>query len=103
MNSDTLPSGIVYDNCFLKHDTGNHPESAERLEQVYAFLSEKGAFEKTQRIEPYPAPSTTVAYVHTQAHIHHVKHLAAQGGGMLDLDTLQQEVYWHQPMPLWKV
>jgi acetoin utilization deacetylase AcuC-like enzyme len=88
MGNETLTSGVVYDNRYMKHDTGNHPESAERLGEIYKFLSEKGVFEKTRRIEPYPASSEAIDYVHAESHIRHVKQLSTQGGGMLDLDTV---------------
>lgn len=88
MGSNALLTGVVCDDRYLKHDTGAHPESAARLTAVYDFLSKGGVLEKTHRIEPYPAPLEAVATVHTQAHIKHVRHLSAEGGGMLDLDTV---------------
>ncbi len=91
MRNETLPSGIVCDHRYMKHDTGNHPESAERLSEIYSFLSENRILEKTQRIEPYPAPSRIIEYVHTKAHLQRVKNLSVQGGGMLDLDTVVSE------------
>jgi acetoin utilization deacetylase AcuC-like enzyme len=81
-------TGIVYDDRYLKHDTGNHPESAQRLKAIYSFLSEKGVLERARRIEPYPASTEIIEYVHTTSYIEHVRGLSARGGGMLDLDTI---------------
>jgi acetoin utilization deacetylase AcuC-like enzyme len=88
MDPKALPSGIVYDERYMQHDTGNHPESAERLGKIYAFLSETGILKETKRLEPYPAAPGVITSVHTQPYIEHVRHVAEQGGGMLDLDTV---------------
>lgn len=87
VNRKELASGIICDKQYLLHDTGNHPESAERLRSIYSFLSANGIFEETYRIEPYPAPPSIIEYVHTPSYRERVKRLSLKGGGMLDLDT----------------
>jgi len=34
--------GVVYDPIFLKHDTGEHPENAKRLEAITGRLKRMG-------------------------------------------------------------
>ena len=88
MKQKKPPTGIVCDERYMEHDTGNHPESAHRLKAIYSFLSEKRVFDRTTKIEPYPASTEIIEYIHTASHITRVRDLSAQGGGMLDLDTI---------------
>ncbi len=95
LNNSSLPSGIVYDNRYMEHDTGNHPESRERLKALYTFLSENGMLNRGCRIEPYPAPAQIIEYVHTRTYREQVEQLSNQGGGMLDPDTVVSQRSFH--------
>ena len=85
---NTIPTGIVYDERYLKHKTGNHPECPERLAAIYKYLKEKGILNDTNRIDPKPAPLDVIEYIHRKKYIETVKKLSADGGGMLDMDTV---------------
>jgi acetoin utilization deacetylase AcuC-like enzyme len=84
MNTTT---GLVYHEDYLKHDTGTHPESAERLVSIMQKLEDTGITEKLNRITPIKASKDQIRYVHRDAHISRVEAICARGGGMLDLDT----------------
>lgn len=87
-------TGIVYDERYLNHKTGNHPESPERLAAIYEYLKDKEIFKKLKKIKPYPSPVKVVEYIHNINYIKSVKHLSEMGGGMLDMDTvLSRETY----------
>jgi len=88
MSASTAAStGFVYHEDYLKHDTGNHPESAERLRAIMRKLKEAGITEKMQIIVPLKASKEQIQYVHADEYIKKVKAMCRGGGGMLDLDT----------------
>ena len=84
MNTAT---GFVYHEDYLKHDTGSHPESAERVRHIIRKLEEVGITEKMKRILPVKASELQIAYVHADAYIKNVGAICNGGGGMLDSDT----------------
>ncbi len=85
--STTTSIGFVYHEDYLKHNTGNHPENAERLRAIMWQLKESGFMEKLRRIVPVKASEEQIAYVHVPEYIKKVKAMCKGGGGMLDLDT----------------
>ncbi|TES90234.1 MAG: histone deacetylase [Candidatus Cloacimonadota bacterium] len=89
MNKESkyFTTGIVYDERYLDHRTGNHPECAERLTAIYQYLKEKGILKETKEIEPYLAPLEVVEYIHSKPYIESIKKLSEMGGDMLDMDT----------------
>src|SRR5665648_727633 len=60
---------IYYPNC-LKHNTGNHPESAARLEAVYSHILNSGY----EVVTPKKATLEQIGYNHTSKHIENVRH-----------------------------
>ncbi|MEA2074995.1 MAG: histone deacetylase [Euryarchaeota archaeon] len=84
MNAAT---GFVYHEDYLRHDTGNHPESVERLVCIMKRLKERGLTEKMERILPVRASKEQIEYVHTGAYLEKVEAMSRRGGGMLDPDT----------------
>ncbi len=85
--STTTSTGFVYHEDYLKHNTGNHPENAERLRAIMRQLKESGFMEKLRRIVPVKASEEQIAYVHVPEYIKKVEAMCKGGGGMLDLDT----------------
>ncbi len=79
--------GYVYDPVYLKHDTGYHPENAQRLEAIMAHLEETGLIEQLTQIAPRPATVEELTYVHQATYVSHIQDLAVKGG-WLDPDTV---------------
>jgi acetoin utilization deacetylase AcuC-like enzyme len=79
---------LYYDPRFLDHDTGYHPECAERLREVVARLEAAGLFEQCSRPQWQPASREQLERVHEPFHVDHVFDVARRGGGMLDPDTV---------------
>ena len=77
MNTTT---GLVYHEDYLKHDTGTHPESAERLVSIMQKLEGTGIIEKLNRITPIKASKDQIRYVHRDAHISRVKRYVRGAG-----------------------
>ena len=82
-----MDTGLVYHEDYLRHDTGTHPESAERLIHIMAELKEAGIAEKVKMVLPVKASKGQIAYVHTDAYIKGVERMSKEGGGLLDPDT----------------
>jgi acetoin utilization deacetylase AcuC-like enzyme len=73
---------------FLDHDTGDHPECAERLQHVTARLEEIGLAAECRRREWKPVSAERLARVHSPAYAQQVARFAAEGGGRIETDTL---------------
>jgi acetoin utilization deacetylase AcuC-like enzyme len=74
----------------LAHDTGPHPERAERIIAIERELSARDwlGFE---RVQSPAAQRSSVAAVHPNRYVESIEAAAARGGGQLDLDTVLSE------------
>ncbi len=79
---------LIYSPVYLKHDTGNHPENAERLRAVVSHLDHMGVMERLVKVEPPPASREELALIHSRGYIEKIRALAGSGGGWLDMDTV---------------
>jgi acetoin utilization deacetylase AcuC-like enzyme len=82
-----MKAGYVYDPVYLQHDTGQHPENAQRLEAIMSHLERTGLKQQLQLIKPRAATTEELALIHTRQYIASIKD-AAQRGGWLDPDTV---------------
>ena len=79
---------LYQDPLFLKHDTGRHPETADRLRSITRRLETAGLTKKSQAGEYQPLTEEAVGKVHAAKQIQAAKQVAEHGGGMLDADTI---------------
>jgi acetoin utilization deacetylase AcuC-like enzyme len=80
---------ILYtDPLFLRHQTGPHPETADRLRTVTARLEAAGLPGRCRAGTYRPLTEEVVAAVHAASVIERVKRAAERGGGQLDPDTV---------------
>src|SRR5437867_87313 len=79
---------LYTDPLFLKHDTGRHPETSERLRAITARLEKSGLVKKCTAGTYKPLSEETVARVHSPMQIMRAKQLAEHGGGRADADTV---------------
>jgi acetoin utilization deacetylase AcuC-like enzyme len=80
---------VLYtDPIFLTHDTGRHPENADRLRSITARLEKAGLIKKCTAGSYKPLTEEAVAELHGVGQIRAAKHLASKGGGLLDADTV---------------
>ncbi len=84
-------TALVYDDVYLRHETGGHPECADRLRLTCAHLKKTGVWDKLLHVKPRQATQDELAYVHTRSHIDTVRQVAEGGGGYLDMDTVVSE------------
>jgi acetoin utilization deacetylase AcuC-like enzyme len=78
----------VYDPVYLQHETGYHPENAQRLEAIMAHLEETGLLKQLTPIRPRPATTEELEYVHQASYVSRIQDAASRGGGWLDGDTV---------------
>jgi acetoin utilization deacetylase AcuC-like enzyme len=80
---------VLYsDPVFLEHDTGHHPETAERLRAIDRVLTETGLRDRCTAGPFAPLPAETLVLAHLPAVVERVRRMAEAGGGHLDADTV---------------
>ena len=80
-----LPTGLVYTNFYLKHETGpGHPERPERLTSIMERLKQDGLLSRLTLLTPVAASTQWVATVHTTAYIEHVREDCRSANGYVD-------------------
>jgi acetoin utilization deacetylase AcuC-like enzyme len=78
---------ILHPEC-LAHDTGQHPENADRLNAIWDALQVAPLPAHVEWLSPAPADLAQIRLVHPQSHVDFIHRLAAGGGGMIGLDTV---------------
>lgn len=78
---------LVYDPIYLEHDTGGHPENAQRLLSILSLLEQKGELAKLGRLIPRQATLEELTAVHSTTHVLRIERIAMEGGGWMDADT----------------
>jgi len=73
---------------FLEHDTGQHPECAERLRAVTQHFDQQGLTEKVELAEWKPAGDEQLGAVHDLDYVRQVHRAAGGGGGRIEADTV---------------
>ncbi len=85
---------LYHDNRFLHHETGNHPESAERLRSIHTMLEHTEATERCRSKSWKPLPADQLETVHSAEYLERLQLIARQGGGVVDADTVASEKSW---------
>ena len=79
---------LCYDDLFLTHDTGNHPESIERLQVAWKHLQQTDLIQKCAVGKWEAATKEQVARVHDADYIDVIRVAADRGGGSIEADTV---------------
>ncbi len=86
--ADRVTVAVTYHPLCLEHDPGpQHPERPARLEAIVRELEGEVPAE-VEMLTPSAATVEQIASVHTPEHIAQVQRIAAEGGGLLDFDTV---------------
>jgi acetoin utilization deacetylase AcuC-like enzyme len=90
-----MTTGIVYDDIYLEHNIGTHPESHHRLNSIMDFLREKNLLEDPnfKIINPRKATLDQIRYVHSDRMIKEIQEICELSAKThrlqyLDMDTL---------------
>jgi acetoin utilization deacetylase AcuC-like enzyme len=79
---------LYYDNLFLAHDTGRHPEHAGRLRAIIERLDASGLAEQCERRACPRASALRLAAIHDVEYVRDVERFALAGGGQIEVDTV---------------
>jgi len=79
---------LYTDPCFLDHDTGRHPENADRLRHITARLKDEKLIERCTQPKWQAATVEQLATIHGRDYIGEVEKTAVRGGGQMDPDTV---------------
>jgi acetoin utilization deacetylase AcuC-like enzyme len=79
---------LYSDDFFLKHETGLHPETANRLRSIRERLDKTKLSKRCASAVYRPLSEETVAAIHAPVQVVRVKQLAEHGGGRVDADTV---------------
>ena len=83
-----MKPAIIWDEAYAQHDTGEHPEGADRVASLVGHLEGTDLWERlTVVTSPAPATEDDVLLVHTPAHLAMIKRAAQGKGTWLDPDT----------------
>ena len=74
----------------LTHDTGPHPERAERITAILDEL-QRDDFFGFERVPSPEAERSSLTAVHPDSYVDTIEAVALGGGGQLDLDTVMSE------------
>lgn len=81
----------------LAHDTGAHPESAERIRTIERYL-DAADWLTWERRASSPAAREALLRVHPARHLDAIEAMAAAGGGRIDADTVVSAGSWEAAM-----
>jgi acetoin utilization deacetylase AcuC-like enzyme len=79
---------LYTDPIYLEHDTGRHPENADRLRAIRTKLEAAGLPKRCVAGKFQPLAAEVVARLHGARVVEAVQALAEHGGGRLDPDTV---------------
>jgi len=79
---------VYYDDIFLEHDTGGHPENKLRLVGIMERLPKVAFADRLKFMKPRDATPEEIALVHEPRYIEAIGKFCEGGGGYLDLDTI---------------
>jgi acetoin utilization deacetylase AcuC-like enzyme len=82
-----MVTAYVYDELYLQHDTGSHPENAGRLIAIMDALEQRGILSQLEQVEARDATEDELRAIHRAEYIEHVRRTAERGGAWLDGDT----------------
>jgi acetoin utilization deacetylase AcuC-like enzyme len=83
-----LRTGLIYDPAYLNHDTGGHPESADRVAYAYSILNRAGMLEKIVAVKPRLASMEEIELVHKPEYIGRLRAFSSRGGGSFGPDNI---------------
>jgi acetoin utilization deacetylase AcuC-like enzyme len=74
--------------CFLQHETGEHPENADRIRRIPATLEQAGLDKQCSRPTWDRVARQRLTAIHSPGYVDEVWSLAKSGGGELEPDTI---------------
>jgi acetoin utilization deacetylase AcuC-like enzyme len=88
-----LPGVLFSHPSSLEHDTGAHPERADRIRAIEAALAERDNL-GWERVQSSPVDRAVLERVHPGAYVASIERFVSAGGGALDADTYASPGTW---------
>lgn len=83
-----MSTALIHDLRFLDHETGQHPESPQRLQAILRALeSDAALWSQVMHVSPRPASAKDIARCHSERLIDEIREATAGGERQLDPDT----------------
>jgi acetoin utilization deacetylase AcuC-like enzyme len=83
-----MDAAIIWDEAYAGHDTGEHPEGADRVTAMVAHLRGTDLWPRLEVVtHPEPATEEDLLRVHTTGHLKMIQRAAQGSGTWLDPDT----------------
>ncbi len=79
---------LYYHPCFLDHETGPHPERADRIRKIPQRLEQTGLDQQLTHPTWQPVGRSRLSRVHSPRYIDEVWAYAKSGGGDIETDTV---------------
>jgi acetoin utilization deacetylase AcuC-like enzyme len=87
-NPSAMTTALVYDQAFLNHQTGHHPENPDRLRVIISALQQdETLWTKLRHRTPRPVSDEDIMRCHSYRLIDQVRSLCDRGVPFVDLDT----------------
>ena len=81
--------------CFLDHETGDHPERADRIRRIPERLRQAGLAARCREPEFNPVARQHLTRVHAPAYVDEIWAFAKSGGGNIEADTVVSPASYH--------
>ncbi len=79
---------LVHDPVFLEHDTGAHPECAERLRAIATEFEKRELFQKCKPLKYKPIDEAAILRLHSAEQLRIAKEAASLGANRIEVDTI---------------
>jgi acetoin utilization deacetylase AcuC-like enzyme len=84
-----MPTALINDPVYLEHNTGQHPENAERLRVILTALEgDVDLWSKISHVAPRAASLEDISRCHDERLVEHIQSLCHRQVRFLDLDTI---------------
>ncbi len=85
----TYTTMLLYlDDTFANHDTGNHPECADRIRRINTTLRDEKWTEKATQVAWKPASAPALERIHGHEYLQSLQKACEDGGGRIEADTV---------------
>jgi acetoin utilization deacetylase AcuC-like enzyme len=84
-----MTTALIYDPVFIKHETGHHPENAERFKVILSALeADESLWTTLNRQAPKAATDEDIIRCHSSRLVEHLSSLCERHIPFVDLDTV---------------
>ncbi len=79
---------LYFDDRFIDHNTGQHPECAERIRRVNQAIRDEGWIERTRQVAWTSASNAALERIHGREYLESLQRSCEKGGSRIEADTV---------------